>query len=124
MPDRGKPMKSDQTCLFCKIKTGQIPSIKVFENDNILAFNDINPLANTHILFIHKNHTKDINDLMKNNSTDLTDLFMGISQYTSQENNNLESFRLVTNIGKEAGQSVFHTHFHLLSGEQLGKFGR
>lgn len=107
-------------CLFCKIIAGEIPSTKVFENESVFAFNDIAPMAKTHILFIHKNHSKNLGEM---SAEEIKDVFTAIQEFASD--NDLEStgYRVVTNIGKDAGQTVFHTHFHILSGERLGKFG-
>lgn len=108
-------------CLFCKIIKGEIPSTKVFENDSVYAFEDINPMAKGHILFIHKNHSADINEI---SSSNLVDIFQAITLYTKENSIEDDGFRVVTNLGKDAGQTVFHTHFHLLFGEPLGRFGK
>ena len=110
-------------CLFCKIANGIIPVEKVYEKNNVIGFRDINPLAPIHLLFIHKNHTKDLNDICINDSKGLMELMTAIGEY-SQKNGLKESgYRVVSNIGKSSGQSIFHTHFHILSGPRLGKFG-
>lgn len=109
-------------CLFCKIIKGEIPSTKVFENESVFGFVDIFPQAKIHLLFIHKNHSKNINELAKSPS-DLGQVFQAIAQYTKERGLDKTGFRVVTNTGKEAGQTVFHTHFHLLGGEALGRFG-
>jgi histidine triad (HIT) family protein len=111
-------------CIFCKIVEGKIPSTKIFENEKVLAFKDLHPHAALHYLFIHKNHTKDINELSDNDPEQLQDLFQAMSQVTKKEGLDQKGFRIVTNMGPQAGQTVFHTHFHLLAGEQLGRFGR
>jgi histidine triad (HIT) family protein len=110
-------------CIFCKIAEGKIPSSKVFENDNVLGFVDLHPQAKIHLLFIHKNHSVDINDMAKN-PINLAEVFQGIAEYTQSSGLDKSGFRVVTNLGKEAGQSVFHTHFHVVGGEHLGRFGR
>ena len=109
-------------CLFCKIAKGDIPSTKVFENDNVLGFVDIHPQAKTNLLFVHKTHTKDINE-MSLNPTSIGQIFQAISEYTQSQELDQNGFRVVTNLGKNAGQTVFHTHFHVVSGETLGRFG-
>jgi histidine triad (HIT) family protein len=110
-------------CLFCKIITGEIPSQKVYEDEKVLAFNDINPLAKNHWLFIHKVHTKDVNEMTSEKPEQLLDLFKAISFVTHDANVVDDGYRVVTNNGATAGQTVFHTHFHVLSGEKLHSFG-
>ncbi len=110
-------------CIFCKIVEGKIPSTKIYEDENIIGFKDLRPQAAIHQLFIHKRHSKDINDLSKNDPSQLADLFHGIRLYTEKENLVKGGFRVVTNLGAHAGQTVFHTHLHVLAGEQLGHFG-
>lgn len=107
-------------CLFCKIIKGEIPSSKVFENENVYAFKDIAPMAKKHFLFISKNHSKNLNEM---DSEDIKNVMSAISEFTKSENMIDSGYRVVTNIGKEGGQTVFHTHFHVLGGEQLRGFG-
>jgi histidine triad (HIT) family protein len=109
-------------CLFCKIAKGEIPSNKVFEDESVLGFVDLHPQAKLHYLFIHKNHTKNINELASNEKN-LGQIFTAIKTFTEKENLDQEGFRIVTNSGKNGGQTVFHTHFHLLGGEKLSTFG-
>ena len=110
-------------CIFCKIVEGKIPSTKIFENDDVIGFVDLHPQAKIHQLFIHKNHSHDVNDLMGNNPQELVDIFLAIKNYTIKESLVKDGFRIVTNLGAHAGQTVFHTHFHLLAGGPLGHFG-
>lgn len=110
-------------CLFCKIIKGEIPSEKIFENEEVLGFKDLYPQAKEHYLFIHKVHSMNVNDLTKNNPEQLEDLFKSIRKFTSSCDLNQNGFRIVTNQGKHGGQTVFHTHFHVLGGEPLGSFG-
>ncbi len=107
-------------CLFCKIVRGEIPSEKVFENEFVYAFKDIYPMAKEHYLFISKNHSKNINEM---NPNDLKNVMSAIKEFTSQSELETNGFRIVTNINKNGGQTVFHTHFHVLGGEQLSRFG-
>lgn len=109
-------------CLFCKIIKGDIPATKVFENENVLGFVDIFPQAKTHLLFIHKTHTKDINE-MSESPVAIGQVYQAIAEYTKKEGMDQLGFRVVTNLGKHAGQTVFHTHFHVVGGESLGRFG-
>lgn len=110
-------------CLFCKIIEGAIPSEKVFENENIYAFKDIAPMAKEHYLFIHKKHTTNVNEISDKDPNQLIDLYQSISEFTKSNSLSQNGFRVVTNHGAHAGQTVFHTHFHVLGGEQLRGFG-
>lgn len=104
-------------CLFCKIVAGKIPSRKVFENDRILAFEDINPQAPTHVLLIPKKHVENLNDGASDPA--LLGEIVSRSAVIAGERG-VPEFRLVTNTGREAGQVVFHLHFHLLGGRRMG----
>jgi histidine triad (HIT) family protein len=104
-------------CVFCKIVAGEIPSRKVFENDRILAFEDINPKAPTHILLIPKKHLENLNDGASDPA--LLGEIVARSAALAKELG-VPDFRLVTNTGREAGQLVFHLHFHLLAGRRMG----
>ncbi len=110
-------------CIFCKIVEGKIPSNKIFENEKVLAFKDLHPSASHHYLFIHKGHTKDVNDMAVNEPAQLADVFSAIRDVTQKEGLDESGFRVVTNMGPNAGQTVFHTHFHVLAGEPLRGFG-
>ncbi len=110
-------------CIFCKIASGEIPSKKIFENEHVFGFVDLHPQAKVHLLFVHKLHTENINEMCSDDLC-LGQIFRGIAEYTKSNDLHREGFRIVTNQGPNAGQSVFHTHFHLLGGESLGRFGR
>lgn len=110
-------------CLFCKIIDGKIPASKVYEDGNVIGFKDLHPQALVHVLFVHKRHTRDINDISKNDPVQLTELFQAIRLFTQNSGAEKNGFRVVTNLGKHAGQTVFHTHLHVLAGESLGHFG-
>jgi histidine triad (HIT) family protein len=114
-------MSSD--CIFCKILQKEIPSTKVYEDQNVYAFHDISPMADEHILFIHKKHSKDVSELVEQDPKQLTDIFLAINTFTKSYASLKYGFRIVTNAGEDAGQTVFHTHFHLLGGEKLKEFG-
>ncbi|MCE3012056.1 MAG: HIT domain-containing protein [Proteobacteria bacterium] len=107
-------------CLFCKIFQGHIPSKKVYEDDNVFAFHDISPMAKTHILFIHKKHTANVNGL---STIHVGQVFTAIKTYVATTDLEKSGFRIVTNTGPDVGQTVFHAHFHLLGGEKLKGFG-
>lgn len=107
-------------CLFCKIAEGKISSRIIFESDKVLGFYDIQPVAATHFVFIHKNHSKNINEMMASSPQDIVDIFMAIEKVSRENQLDLTGFRVVTNLGRDAGQTIFHTHFHLIGGERLG----
>lgn len=112
-----------ENCLFCRIFEKKIPSTIHYESKNVLAFQDLHPVAPTHLLFIHKNHSKDALEMVEKNPQDILDIFEAIrlwrEQQKTQDKTNSQSFRLLTNVGELAGQSVFHTHFHLVGGKKL-----
>ncbi len=110
-------------CLFCKMLKGEIPVTKIFENEKVFAIEDIHPQAKIHWLFLHKNHTANISEMSQQPET-IADIFKGIAEFTNFNPIHQSGFRVVTNLGPDAGQSVFHTHFHVLGGEELGPFGR
>ena len=105
-------------CLFCKIVKGDIPSTKVYEDDLVLAFRDIAPQAPTHILVIPKTHIASVAEITKDNSAVIAHIFTVIPQIAKAEG--LEGgYRVVSNCGDHAGQTVHHLHFHILGGKQL-----
>lgn len=106
-------------CLFCKIAAGQIPSDKVYEDDKILAFRDINPQAPVHILIIPKEHIKSAYEITPDNSGIVAYIFEKAAQIAHEQGLD-NGFRIVTNCGDSAGQSVKHLHFHLLAGRDFG----
>lgn len=105
-------------CLFCKIIKGEIPSTKVYEDDEILAFKDINPMAPVHILVIPKNHIDGADQLNDDNSAVVSKIFT-VAARLAKEFHLDNGFRIVTNVGEDGGQTVRHLHFHLLGGEKL-----
>lgn len=110
-------------CIFCKIAEGSIPTTKVYGDENVVGFKDLRPQAVQHYLFIHRKHSRDVNDLMSTDPAQIGDLFEAIRAFTEKEELEKNGFRVVTNMGPFAGQTVFHTHFHVLAGEPLGHFG-
>lgn len=111
-------------CLFCKIVEGKIPSTKVFENDKVIAFRDLHPLAHKHFLFIHRNHTANVVEMMDSDPEQIKEIYQAISEFSKKEGLTDPGFRVVTNLGGHGGQTIFHTHFHVLGGEPLGRFGK
>ena len=108
-------------CLFCKIAAGEIPSNKVYEDDRILAFYDIAPNAPVHVLFIPKVHLAGVRDVTADNADVVAHIFATIPKVAAQLG--VTDYRVVSNNGPEACQSVQHLHFHLLAGRQLGVMG-
>ena len=105
-------------CIFCMIAEGTIPSTKVYEDETILAFRDINPMAPTHILVIPKEHIPSVDGITAENSAVVAHIFEIIPQIARAEG--LENgYRVVSNCGEHAGQTVHHLHFHILGGKQL-----
>ena len=104
-------------CLFCKIAEGQIPSNKVYEDEVCFAFYDIDPQAPTHFLVIPKPHIASVAEVTEDNAAGGAHTFAVISKVTKQPG--LESYRVVSNIVEQAGQSVHHLHFHVLSGRDM-----
>ena len=105
-------------CLFCKIVAGEIPSTKVYEDDSILAFRDINPQAPTHILVIPKTHIASVAEITEDNSAVIAHLFSVIPTIAAAEGLT-NGYRVVSNCGADAGQTVNHLHFHILGGKEL-----
>ena len=105
-------------CLFCKIVAGEIPSTKVYEDETVLAFRDINPMAPTHILVIPKAHMDSVAQVNPENSAVIAHIFEVIAQIAQQEGLE-DGFRVVSNCGTHAGQTVKHLHFHILGGREL-----
>ena len=105
-------------CLFCKIIAGTIPSTKVYEDDTVLAFRDIAPMAPTHILVIPKVHIPDAASVTAENSAVVAHIFEVIGEIAKAEGLT-DGFRVISNCGPHAGQTVRHLHFHILGGKQL-----
>ena len=107
-------------CLFCKIIAGDIPSDKVYEDELCYAFKDIAPMAPVHILVIPKMHLTSVADVTDENCSVVGHIFSVIPKIAQQQG--IEQYRVVSNCGETAGQSVFHLHFHVLGGKTLGQF--
>lgn len=106
-------------CLFCEIINGNIPGDKVYEDDMIFAFKDINPVAPVHVLVVPKEHIVSINGVNEENSKYVSHIFEKIPQIAKSQG--IDSYRVISNCGKDAGQSVMHLHFHLIGGTELGE---
>lgn len=106
-------------CLFCKIATKEIPSSVVYEDELVLAFRDIEPQAPSHILIIPKQHITSVNDINDDNCCIIGHIFKVVAEIAKKEGISEDGYRIVTNIGNNAGQSVKHLHFHMLGGRLL-----
>lgn len=106
-------------CLFCKIIAGEIPSKKVYEDDMILAFHDISPMAKVHVLVIPKKHIESANGVTPDNSEYVRHIFEKLPEIAKTLGVAEDGYRVITNCGENAAQSVKHLHFHILGGEKL-----
>ena len=104
-------------CLFCKIIAGEIPSSKVYEDELCYAFHDIDPQAPMHFLVIPKAHIGSCGEITAENSAVVADIFEVISKIAEEQS--ITDFRVVSNCGEQAGQSVHHLHFHVLAGRDM-----
>lgn len=106
-------------CLFCKIRDGEIPCEKVFENDSVIAFKDVNPQAPIHILIVPKKHISTVNDLNARDKDVPGQMFLAAKQIAADAGIAEEGYRLVMNCNAKAGQTVFHIHMHLIGGRVM-----
>lgn len=109
-----------ENCIFCKIAAGKIPSAKVFENEQVYAFRDIAPQAPTHILVIPKQHIASAGEINSENSAVVAKCFEAISEIARAEGLT-GGFRVISNCGEDAGQTVSHLHFHILAGKKMSE---
>ena len=115
----------EKACIFCKIVRGEIPSNKVYEDEQTYAFHDINPVAPVHILIIPKKHILGIQELREEDECLVGHMFTVARKIAQEQGLTPDEelnggYRLVFNVGKDAGQSVFHLHLHLIGGRQMG----
>lgn len=110
-----------ENCIFCKIIKGEIPSSKVYEDEEILAFNDINPAAPIHVLVIPKKHITSLADMEDGDEKIVGKIYKVINQIAEKQSFKENGYRVIVNCGKDGGQEVGHLHFHLLAGKQLGE---
>ncbi|MEG1989527.1 MAG: histidine triad nucleotide-binding protein [Clostridia bacterium] len=109
-----------EDCLFCKIIEGKISSDKVYEDEFVLAFKDIHPVAPIHVLVIPKKHIKDVNELDEENIKYISKVYLAIKKVAKICNIDESGYRVICNAGEDGGQVVHHIHFHLLGGRHLG----
>lgn len=106
-------------CLFCKIVSGEIPSTKVYENEWVLAFQDIQPCAPVHVLLIPKKHIASLNEVTEEDAEILAHLQLAIPQIANQLNIQANGYRVVSNTGFDGGQTVFHLHYHIIGDKKM-----
>ena len=106
-------------CLFCNMVSGAIPCDKVYENEYVLAFRDIDPKAPTHILIIPKKHIKTLNEINENDQDLLGELLLTAKKIAKDEGIDTSGYRTVFNCNSDGGQTVFHIHMHLLGGRPM-----
>ena len=106
-----------ENCLFCKIASGEIPSRKVYEDETVVAFYDIDPQAPVHFLVIPKEHIASVAEVNAENAGVVAHLFEVVAKVTKELG--VDSYRVISNVGTQAGQSVFHLHIHVLGGRDM-----
>ena len=109
-----------EDCLFCKIVKGEIPSTKVYEDEEILAFNDIEPVAPIHILVIPKKHITSLAHMEDGDEELVGRIYKAINKIAEEKGFKGDGYRVVVNCGENGGQEVMHLHFHVLAGKKLG----
>lgn len=109
-----------EECVFCKIIKGDIPSEKVYEDEEVLAFKDIEPVAPIHVLVIPKKHIANLLEVTQEDSHLIAHIYQVINKIAKDLNIEKDGFRVIVNCGKDAGQEVMHIHFHVLAGRKLG----
>lgn len=107
-------------CIFCKIINHEIPSTVVYEGDKVLAFNDINPVAPVHVVIVPKEHIANVNALTRENASVIGDIHLAARNIAERLGIAERGYRLINNCGPDSGQTVFHLHYHLVGGKNLG----
>ena len=113
------PYTRAMSCLFCRIAAGEIPATMVFEDDDLVAFDDINPQAPVHTLIIPKQHVSAVQECREQDPDLLSLLLITCTNVAKQKGLTESGYRIVTNTGRDAGQTVFHLHFHVLGGRHM-----
>jgi histidine triad (HIT) family protein len=107
-------------CIFCKIAKQEIPAAIVYQNEKIIAFNDISPAAPVHVLIIPRQHIESVQQIDISNASVLIDIHMAANEVAKLKGVADKGYRLINNCGKDAGQTVMHLHYHLIAGKDLG----
>lgn len=110
----------EENCIFCKIIKGEIPCQKVYEDEDLLAFKDIQPAAPIHILVIPKKHIAMLTDLKQEDTQLVGKIYLTINKIAQEQGFIEQGYRVIANCGKDSGQEVMHIHFHILGGKVLG----
>ena len=113
-------MAGNDRCLFCRIATGEIPAKKIYEDDDVIAFDDINPQAPTHVLVVPRKHIATLDSMSEADALLIGRVLLRAAQIARDQQLTSEGYRVVVNTGESAGQTVFHIHFHLLGGRNFG----
>jgi histidine triad (HIT) family protein len=113
-------MDTSDRCLFCRIASGEIKSKKVYEDEHVFAFEDINPQAPTHVLIVPRKHIPTLDDLTDEDAQLIGIVLARAAAIARDRQLNTNGYRLVVNTGEAAGQTVFHIHFHILGGRNFG----
>lgn len=109
-----------EDCIFCKIINREIPATVVYEDDKVFAFNDIKPVAPVHVIIIPKEHIANVNALTEQNAGAVADIHLAAAKIAAKLGIADKGYRLINNCGADAGQTVFHLHYHLIGGVSLG----
>lgn len=111
----------DDRCIFCRIINGEVPALKVYDDEEMCVFNDLNPQAEVHLLAVPKAHFKLLSEMDESEAVILSHMLRKIPQIAA-DNGCRGGYRLIINQGDDAGQTVFHLHIHILGGEKLSDF--
>ena len=109
-----------EDCIFCKIAKGEIGKL-IYENEYVAAFDDLNPQAPVHSLIVPKKHIENIEALKDDDAKYISEIFNAIKEVAKIKGVSESGYRIISNCGKDAGQTVMHLHFHLLAGKELGE---
>lgn len=109
-----------ENCIFCKIARKEIPAKLLYEDEFVLGFHDVNPVAPTHVLVIPKKHIHSLNEISPEDGTLLGKIFFAIQKLAIDLGFAEEGYRVINNVGKHGGQTVFHIHFHIIAGKSFG----
>ena len=108
-------------CIFCKIVKKEIPAIVLYEDEKVMAFKDINPEAPVHIVIVPKKHVSGMKEIDESNISIISDIHLTAIKIAKEQKIYDTGFRLINNCGENAGQTIFHLHYHLLGGKNLGQ---
>ena len=109
-----------EDCVFCKIINREIPLDIVYEDEKVIAFNDVNPAAPIHILVVPKKHIETLLDVTSEDNELISYIYQVINKIAKEQGFDKQGFRVIVNCGKDSGQEVMHIHFHVLGGKKLG----